>query len=205
MYMEKFKTGDQVIVTNSNLQSYGLIGTVTCCGAIWDTAYVKFENWRGRGSKELCFRKSNISKNLDQNKIGENVMAVKGDYRVAMVKFVQGTNTTKGYAFALFDEDICEGHHVLCDTANGFGVAQVVSIVDQNEYDGTPITKEIICKVDFTAFEKRKELRKQKELLKKQMDKMVADNQELILYQAIADKNPEMAELLAAYRSLSAV
>ena len=132
-------------------------------------------------------------------------MAVNGNYYVAAVKFLQGTNTTKEYAFALFDTNIVIGDLVLCDTANGYSVSRVVSITPKDMWEGAVVTKEIICKVDFTEFEKRKELRKQKEALKKQMDKMVADNQELILYQAIAEKNPEMASMLEMYKSLANV
>ena len=132
-------------------------------------------------------------------------MAVNGNYNVAMVKFVQGTNKITEYAFALFNSDICSGDLVLCDTANGYNVARVVNIIPKSEYEGCTVTKEIICKVDFSEFEKRKEMRKQKEICKKQMDKIVADNQELILYQAIAEKNPAMAELLSVYKSLADV
>ena len=134
-------------------------------------------------------------------------MAVKGNYHVAMVRFIQGYNTSKDYAFALFDSDdvVLIGDHVLCDTSQGYNVGKVTNIIPQSEYSGCTVTKEIICKIDFAAFENRKEVRKQKENLKKQMDKMVKDNQELFLYQALAEKNPEMAALLAAYKSLGDV
>lgn len=204
--MEKFKVGDQVIVTNESLQSYGLIGCITWGDNYCTSCLVRFEDWHGKGVKELYIGSKNISKDLNKNLNKRNgIMSVKGNYDVAMVKFVQGTNTAKEYAFALFDKCACVNDLVLCDTANGYGVAKVVSIVPQSECNGVAVTKEIICKVDFTDFEKRKELRKQKENLKKQMDKLVADNQELILYQAIAEKNPAMAEMLAAYKALNDV
>lgn len=202
---DRLQYGDKVRVINDSLESYGLVGTVTLVNNNMPTAFVRFEDWHGQGTKELCFKISNLAIILNKSEDGVSGMAVKGNYDVAIVKFVQGTNTTKEYAFALFNECAYVDDFVLCDTSNGYGVAKVVRIVPQNEHTGTPITKEIICKVDFTAFEKRKELRKQKEILKKQMDKMVADNQELILYQAIAEKNPEMAELLTAYKALSDV
>lgn len=201
--MDRFDVGDKVIVTNESLRSYGLIGTIT-----WSSKYdvailVKFEDWYGQGSKELYIKKNNLSK--DVNATGGSIMSVKGNYNVAMVKFVQGTNTTKEYGFALFNELVGADDLVLCDTTNGYNVAKVSKIIPQNEYNGAPVTKEIICKVDFSEFEERKERRKQKEALKKQMDKMVNDNQELILYQAIAEKNPQMAEMLAAYKALNDV
>lgn len=201
--MEVFRVGDKVIVTNCGLQSYGLTGIITDHYNCFDTIRVSFEDWHGQGVKELVFRRENISKIINNDE-GNNIMSVKGNYDVAMVKFVRGTNTTKEYAFALFDKNIYENDLVLCDTENGYGVAKVIRIVNQNGYEGI-VTKEIICKVDFTAFENRKELRRYKESLKKQMDKIVADNQELILYQAIAEKNPEMAGMLKAYKELGDV
>ena len=58
-----------------------------------------------------------------------------------------------------------------------------------------------ILREDFiAAYEKRCEMRTSRAALKKKMDKMVKDSQELLVYQTIANTNPEMAELLAAYR-----
>jgi len=130
---------------------------------------------------------------------------VSGNYRVAGVKFIIGTNTCPEYFFALFDDDVNVGDLVLCDSANNYVAARVSSITPKCEYQGVNVTKEIICKLDFSAFETRKNLRKQKAALKKQMDRMVADNQELILYQAVAEKNPAMAELLASYKAIGDV
>lgn len=192
-----FAKGEMVEVTNKDLQSFGLTGVVT--GVSSSTVLVHFEDWNGRGEKELCFKLTNIKSK------GEETMAVKGNYRVALVKFIQGSNTYKEYAFALFNLDVNVDDFVLCDTSMGYNVAKVTKIVPQSEYSGCTVTKEIVCKIDFTEFESRKELRKQKDNLKKQMDKMVKDNQELFLYQALAEKNPEMAALLAAYKALGDV
>ena len=186
-----------VEITNTNLQSFGLTGVII--GISDSTALVYFEDWNGRGKKELCFRLTNIKSK------GESMMPVYGNYRVATVKFIQGTNTRKEYSFALFDCDINEDDFVLCDTNMGYNVAKVVRIIPKSEYKGCTVTKEIICKVDFTKFNNRKELREQKDRIKKQMDKMVRDNQELFLYQALAEKNPEMAALLETYQALGNV
>ena len=195
------KSGDRVTVSDVTLKSYNQIGTVISHNS--NSAFVRFDNWRGQGIKELVFSKSKLVKIY--NKDGVNAMEVKGNYRVAMVKFVEGTNTTKEYAFALFDTWINVGDIVLCDTAYGYQVAEVIRIVPKNEYSGCVVTKEIVCKLDFSNFNDRKEKRKKREELKKQMDKMVKDNQEIILYQALAEKSPEMAEMLAVYKSLGDV
>ena len=194
-----FKKGDSVEVINKKLQSFGLIGTIKCSHHNADSSFVMFDNWHGKGEKELLIQNKNLKFK------GDKSMAVKGNYHVAMVKFIHGYDTYKEYAFALFNsntEVIVIGDNVLCDTSQGYSVGKVTKIIPQNEYSGCAVTKEIICKVDFTEFEKRKELRKEKEALKKQMDKMVKDNQELFLYQALAEKNTEMAAMLAKYREL---
>ena len=203
-----FRRGDIIIVTNEELQSFGNIGKITDYYDYCDQVYVYFENWNYTGeSKTLYFscknvekydsvKHSNIKKEKDTN------MEVKGTYSVALVNFIRGTNTNKNYAFALFDESICEGDLVLVDAESGFSVCKVKEIIPKCEYEGITVTKEIVCKVDFSAYENRKEARKFKESLKKQMDKMVAENQELILYQAIAEKNPVMAQMLEDYKKL---
>ena len=133
---------------------------------------------------------------------------VQGNYEVAMVKFLYGVNTTKHYAFAMFEPEIGAvviGDKVLCDTAQGYNVAEVVDIMPKDVYSeahSTPVTKEIICKVDFTNFNNRIAVRKERQSLKAKMDKMVKENQDLVLYQAIANKNPHMAALLAQYKAL---
>lgn len=131
-------------------------------------------------------------------------MALKGYEEVAAVKFIDGTNTTKVYHFALYNREVNVGDYALVKSNNGcggsnFGVVQVVGIDAAAEFTGTAPTAEIICKVNMDDYTKRVEIRKEREVLKKKMDKLVKDSQELVIYQTIAARNPEMAELLAAY------
>lgn len=198
----KFKVGDRVQVI-SKCNSYGNVGNVENVR--------QWSNW----NPEACdvtvrFDCDTVriysGKSLQLiNSKGVNGMTVKGNYNVAMVKFVDGTNKNKEYAFALFDNDIIKDDFVLCDTAYGYNVGKITSVVSKEEYVGVDVKKEVVCKVDFSAFNLRKAQREEKNRLKKQMDKMVADNQELVLYQAIAEKNPAMAELLKAYKELKDV
>lgn len=125
-----------------------------------------------------------------------------GKYRVAKVRHIGQNAGSTEYSFALFDEDIAEGDYVLCDTQYGYMAAVVKEILFQDEYSGSSVTREIICRLDFKAYETRKEARKKKSELKKKMDKLVKENQEAVLYQALADQNPEMAEMLKEYQSL---
>lgn len=131
-------------------------------------------------------------------------MALKGYEEVAAVKFIEGSNTTKTYHFALYNREVNVGDLALVKSNNGyygsnFGVVKVIGIDAAAEFAGTAPTAEIICKVNMDDYTKRVEMRKEREALKKKMDKLVKDSQELVVYQTIAAQNPEMAELLAAY------
>lgn len=133
-------------------------------------------------------------------------MELNGYEEVAVVKFIEGTNTTKVYHFALYNREVNVGDHALVKSNNGyggsnFGVVQVVGIGAAAEFTGTAPTAEIICKVNMDDYTKRVEIRKEREVLKKKMDKLVKDSQELVIYQTIAARNPEMAELLVAYNN----
>lgn len=128
---------------------------------------------------------------------------VTGKYKIALVNFLKGTNTTKDYAFALFDDSINIDNCVLCDTNYGYQVAKVVNIVSKEEYTGVDVTKEIICKVDFAAFDQRIEERNRKKELKAKMDALVADDKEMMIYRVLAEKNSEMAAMLEEYTKLN--
>ena len=198
----KFQKGDCVQVV-SPCQSYGKIGTVI---KWWRGNYnnnnyveVKLDDGSTHNYNELSLILVDTNKENNITK-GDNEM-ITGNYKIAMVKFVQGTNTVKGYAFALFDENINVDDCVLCDTANGYGVAKVIDIIAKDEYDGD-VTKEIICRVDFTNFEQRKKNREEAKKLKIEMDKKMKEMQELALYEMMAKDCPELAEMLETYKGL---
>ena len=191
--MANFKVGDRVVVI-SNCQTMNQIGTVKDIGRYsWDMIKVELDS-----GDTISYKKESLRLCKEGEKMTNNLS---GNYSVALVKFLKGSNTTKKYAFALYGSEIKVGDLVVCDCSNHFCVAEVVDIVNKSDYTGI-VTSEIVCSVDFSNYEQRKENRKQMEILKKQMDEMVAKNQELILYQAIAEKSPEMAEMLAQYKAL---
>lgn len=124
-----------------------------------------------------------------------------GVYAVAMC-VMDNDCCKKKYAFAAFPEDdIRTGDKVLVDTVHGKAIAKVDSMMAQADYKGVAVTKEIICKLDYSNFEKRKKLNN----LKKQMNNIVAQNQNMIIYDEIAKDNPEMAKLLNEYKKISGI
>lgn len=137
-------------------------------------------------------------------KTGENQVAVHGNYRVAGVKFLTSYETSKIYSFALFDEDIGVDDCVLVDTQIGYQAARVTEIMDKSETKTQP-TKEVICRLDFSAFEKRKKNEARRKELKKKMDQEIKKVQEEILYETLSEKSPELAALLDEYRKLNEI
>lgn len=129
-------------------------------------------------------------------------MALTGDFRVATVKFIRGYDKDKEYNFALYDYfTIKVNDYVLCFTTYGYNVGKITRIVSQKKY-GKPVAKEIICKCDITAYETRKDIRNRVEMIKKELDKAVKENQDIALYRVIAKDNPEVANLLSEYEKL---
>lgn len=62
--------------------------------------------------------------------------------------------------------------------------------------------KTIICKVDFADFETRKANREKAKKLKAEMDKKIKNLQEVAVYEMMAEKCPELKEMLDAYKKL---
>lgn len=197
MNLQKFlRVNDSVIVVAEHLQSHNQIGIIIDHYPE-NSCVIRFPNWNGKGEKQLTIQNKYLKKK------GEiDMAALEGRYTVAMVKFVQGANTVKEYAFACFDNTIAVGDTVLCDTQCGYGVAKVTRLVEQEEYSGVAVTKEIICKIDLTEFEKRKANRTLRANLIKKMDKVAKENQNMHLYQMIAESNPEMRMLLEEFNKI---
>lgn len=128
---------------------------------------------------------------------------VTGNYRIAIVNLINEPNTTKPYAFALFDTYIICGDYVLCDTSYGYKVAHVIDIVDKEDYDGCIVTREIICKVNLNPYLERKAERARKKELEKLLDDAIKikNQSKLYLYEIVAANNPEIKVLLDEYKA----
>lgn len=194
MSTRKFEKGDRVKII-SECQSHGKCGVVVqYIGYFSDVVQIHLDNGVTRNYNEISLKLINQTE--------EKSMKITGNYKVALVQFLQGTNTVKGYAFALFDDDIGVDDTVLCDTSHGYGVAKVTDIIPNKEYSGVAPTKEIICKVDFSAFEQHRINREKAQELQKEMDKKIKEMQEFALYEMMAAKDPELKEMFENYKQL---
>ena len=191
---------DDIVEVLSRCQSYGKRGIVV--GHFTTPGYPECLVIRVKlDSGETRFYNESSLKKVDEIEREAKEMALTEDFRVANVKFLDGYNGDKLYRFALFDDDVTEGDCVVCDTQNGYCVAEVVSIISADSY-GKNVTKEIVSKIDFSEFKRRKEIRTKKAELKKKLDKAVKENQDIYLYETVAKSNSVVAELLEQYKAL---
>lgn len=194
--MTRFKNGDIVEVTNNNKYRevpVGAIGTVR--GAYEARVTVKFADIHNPRSSYDCFYF-----NASQLKHYEGDKIMEGNYRIASVKFLEGTNEDKPYRYALYDDGIVIGDICVVKTAHhGLSIARVVDIEDKTD---EKIIREIVCKCDFSAYEAREAARKRMEELKRKMAARAAQLQELALYKMMAAEDASMAELLKEFEGL---
>lgn len=124
-----------------------------------------------------------------------------GNYVTANIAFLDGANADKTYRYALYDSTIQPEDTVVVQTGHhGLAVARVVSLGEPNG----PVShgREVICKVDMTAFEERKARAAQLVELKARMDSRVQRLQKAAVYEMLAEKDPELAAMLQTYKEL---
>lgn len=72
-----------------------------------------------------------------------------------------------------------------------------ISVTDNNGN-----IREVVCKIDMSAFHKRIKDRQRASQLKKEMDKKVKELQGLALYKMMAKNSPELKAMLSEYEEL---
>lgn len=97
-----------------------------------------------------------------------------------------------------FEEDV---NPSVCNV--GFQLATVEGTASKIP-DGIPTggLKEIVCKVDFTAWNERRERAKRMNELQCMMNNRVRDLQETALFEMLASKDPELKAMLDEYKTL---
>ena len=200
--MNDFNYGDIVLIVSRG-KCHGLYGQVV---GVWDqegyyNCYkVKVRNTDPYVNTTICVKGENLIKQ------GENIMAAKltGYKQVAAIK--QGYST---YYYAIYDDGrkYYPSDSVIVSGAASGTVHTIDEIIDPEEaasrMGNKNITAEIISYVDTSAYEERVEKRKAAEKLKKCMDKVIKEMEENNKYEVYAERNPELKEMLDAYKKLT--
>lgn len=205
--MTNFQQGDKVRVVRPGLHTYGKEGTITRVGAQIIEVYI------GHGFGILTYSPKSLklinkyTDNNDNNK-GENNMLM-GNYQVCKIRFVEGANTSKEYHYALYDRGIGVGDYVVVKSArHGMGIATIIDIIPDDLVTNTMRDycnegREVVSMFDMSAYEERVEKRKQAKKLKEDMNKKMKEMQELAMFELMAEKNPELKEMLDTYKELT--
>lgn len=173
------------------------------------------------GTVELTYSNSSIGVRLDTYRnprsdrglyyfneaqlvrVGKDSETMEGNYFIAKVHFIDDADDARVYNYACFDDSILIDDICVVKTAHhGFSLARVVTFLEKDK-EAVGAGREIVCKVDFSAYEARVETRKRREQLKADMQLKAAQMQELAVYQMLADKDPEMAAMLEEYKRLT--
>lgn len=135
--------------------------------------------------------------NTESNNEGSTIMT--GSYRTAEVQFIEGNNADCKYIYACYDPSIVEGDICVVKSArHGLGIAKVAGFISTTE----ELTREIVCKCDFSDYNKRVENRKRMAELKDLMTARAKQLQDIALFQMLSEKDSDMASMLAEYQKL---
>lgn len=196
----KFEIGDIVYVCSSSYKEV----PVGAEGRVRDTWLGKYAvvipGINNPRSAYNCFyfKAGQISKVEGGTEMSE--VKMEGNYRIAMVRFLEGTNTDREYEYACYDNSMREDDYCVVMSANhGIGVGKVSSFIVK---DDRKITREIICKADFRGYNARCAKRKLRAELEKKMKQRAAELQELSLYKMLAEHDTSMKELLKEYEDV---
>lgn len=179
----------------------GAIGTVD---RVWNSPNgtlfgVRIDNYNNSKSKYGLFWLNAICFIIFE---GETKMYF--NYTPATIHFLDGSNTHREYAYALYDATVVAGDTVVVNTGHhGLAIAQVCTV---GECDKSLVKygREIVCKVDLTAFNERKAKAKKIAELEQDMKAKAAEIQVATLYEMLAEKNPGLRAMLDEYKSLTA-
>ena len=199
----KFTWGDAVRIKNSELKTYGMTGYISdktynrWIGDRSGSVYVDLEN-----GKRIYYNFKNLEK-VDANNMKENKkMTITGDFKVAKVKFLGGTNTNTEYEYAMFD-DYEVGTTVVVASANhGLGVAKITAIIDKDNAITKKFEREVVCKVDVEPWVNRKKNRARLQELNSRMEKRAQEINKLAIFEMMAEKDESLKEMLAEYKEL---
>lgn len=108
------------------------------------------------------------------------------------------------YSFAMYDNlGIIPGDTVVVHTANhGISLATVHSIDEPNGSSSVKSGREIICKVDMESYKKRVATREEAKKLLKKMNDVAAGLSQIMFFETLAAKSPEMQSLLTQYKNV---
>lgn len=189
------KIGDKVITHNG--KKYGRV--IEIWYSILDEC-MKIQ-FVAQDGLEYIYRDNELERIVEEDSIMAKLTGYK---QVAAIK--QGYST---YYYAIYDDGrkYYPEDKVIVSGAASDMVQTISEIIDPEEaarrMGNKSITAEVIAYVDTSAYEERVAKRKEAAELKKKMDQVIKQMDESNKYEMYAERNPELKEMLEAYKKLA--
>lgn len=195
-----FEIGDTVKVVSCSKYKdkyIGVIGTVEKTG--FSSIGVRLKGYTNKSSSYGLFWFNEDELTRMKTKRKEEYFMDK-NYHPIIINFISGSNTSVPYTYAAY-EDYDEGDYVVVHTGHhGMALAKVKAI--GTEDDKVEYGREIICKIDMTAYNDRKARAKRKAELKGKMEAKVKELQETAIFEMLAKEDAGLAEMLKEFKEL---
>lgn len=199
----KYAVGERVIIVAHSDEYKGKYNSE--CGEVISTYHrdskfiygIKLDNFTNKQSAKGLYWFGVKSIKLENER---EELPMFTNYTKVEVSFLDNPNPNTTYTYACFDPDITAGDIVVVNTGHhGFALAKVVLITEEGEVQ---FNREVVCRVDFSEFNARKEAVKRATELKREMEKRMREAQELALYEMLAEKDPTLKTMLEEYKAL---
>lgn len=139
----------------------------------------------------------------NENEGEKDMQKLTGFVNVADVQFLKDDVAFRTFEYANYDPDLKAGDVcVVMSAHHGMGLAEVVDIKETPSGD---LFREIVCKVDTSAYDNRVEMRRKTAELKEKMQERAKQLQDIALYQMLAKEDPAMQELLEQFKALQSL
>lgn len=122
------------------------------------------------------------------------------NYSMVKAKYLDESISKRDIVFAAYESYEVNDYVVVNSGHHGFVVAQVTAIdgvEGQVQYG-----REIICKIDMTAYNDRKARAKRRAELKSKMEAKVKELQETAIFEMLAKEDAGLAEMLKEFKEL---
>ncbi len=199
-----FQKGQRVVVTGSGHYKGKHVGLAGEVFSVYDTNVgVRLDNLRNSRSGYGVFYYKPcdlIREETKEIKEDKNMQKMTNFVNVAEVQFLDEKVPFRTYEYANYDPNLAAGDLcVVMSAHHGMGLAEVLEIKQTPTED---LYREIVSKVDTADFNTRVERRKKAAELKARMQERAKQLQDIVLYQTLAKEDPEMQELLDAFKAL---
>lgn len=147
------------------------------------------------------FKRNELELVDDANNVEENNMEIITNYlNVVKVQFLKDTAPSRSN-YVNFDPELAVGDTCIAKYgANDYGLAKVVEILDDTD---VKTDREIVAKVDMSAYNQRVANRTKAAELKAKMEERAKQLQDIALYQLLAKDDSAMMDLLKEYQAIN--